>query len=173
MIKLWKWRHSEYSSMDFEFFVAWFRWCWVISCKYDKSTKFNHSIIKILHWMLPYTLTASKNTSRHVSVRDLVLLKAAIDGRQMHLTKWLIHKIFEIRDEKVEIQFRWIVTFIAISLQVSLEESDKAFIREFKANQWIKIDALSKMRLIEKVQGGRWRLILAKGNKEENQPEDE
>lgn len=45
-----------------------------------------------------------------------------------------------------------IATFIVIKLQVSLNESDKAFIQKFKMNQWINADALFKMRLIKKAQ---------------------
>lgn len=109
-----------------------------------KSTGFSHPIIRILHQMLPFTLNARKNTSGHVSVWDLVLLKVIMDGKQLDLAKWLSIRFLRLG------QFRMIVTFIVTKLQVFLKESDKTFIQKFKVNQWINIETIFKMRLIEK-----------------------
>lgn len=52
-----------------------------------KSTGFYRLIVRILHRIITYSLNGRKSTNGHVSMRDMVLLKATIDGFQVDTAK--------------------------------------------------------------------------------------
>lgn len=86
---------------------------------------------------------------------DMVLLKTTLDGRQVDTSKWFICKLLEIRDNKVEIQFAMIVIFITLNLEITFHDSDIVYLRKFKATHKFNVDALSKIKIIKRVQNGR------------------
>lgn len=84
----------------------------------------------------------------------MVLLKVAIDGMQVDTTKWLICKLLEIQDDDIKIQFAMIITFIAWKLEITFNDSDRVYLRKLKVTYSLNVDALSKIKMIEKVQIG-------------------
>lgn len=65
------------------------------------------------------------------------------------------------------------ITFIALISNITFDDNDRVYLRKFKVNYWLNVDTLSNMKLIEKVQNGGWRLIIAGGNNENDQVGEE
>lgn len=61
----------------------------------------------------------------------MVLLEAVMDGRQIDLTKRLTKKISAIQNTSTPIDFRNLITFIALKLGLLLEDENVVFIQEF------------------------------------------
>lgn len=83
---------------------------------------------------------------------------------QVEITKWLICMMIEIWDDDVQIVFVMLVTFIVLKLDITFDDSDKEYIKKIKATHQLNVDALSKMKKIEKVENGGWRLLKVKGS---------
>lgn len=81
----------------------------------------------------------------------------------MDIPKWSICKLVESHDDKVEIQFSMVVTFITLNLEITFDDSDKAYLRKFKATHQLNVVAILKIRMTEKVQKYGWCLIIVGG----------
>lgn len=70
-----------------------------------KSTNFGSLIVRTLHCRIFYTLNTRNNTTKHVIVWGIVLLKRVVIGQTIDTAKWLICKPLENRDDEFEIVY--------------------------------------------------------------------
>lgn len=61
------------------------------------------STLCVLHILITYILNARNNTNDLVTVKDMVLMVAAIEGKEVDTTSWLIRKLSDIKDAFIDI----------------------------------------------------------------------
>lgn len=68
-------------------------------------------------------------------------------------------KIGVIQNLSTPIDLGNVITYFALKLGLPLENGNVMFIHKYFESQWINIDSLLRMRLIEKVREHSWQLI--------------
>lgn len=130
---MWQWRHVKYA-FECNQFDSWDKLGGrrIYHSHLSKSTKLDTLTYRVPHRFIFYTLNVENDSNGQVLVQDLKLMFASQYRIQVDTTRWLIHNMYSIKNNKHVIRFGMLISLFTEKLGLNLVRKDPNHLLKFK-----------------------------------------